>query len=88
MLDAHPEIWGMGEDSVFSGHLDRFLPNLLDAISNDSEENRTMEETARLVADYGKFVEKEMSQICLSTTGNRSKYIIDKHLANFMNVGE
>ena len=87
MLDAHPEIWGMGEDSVFSGHLEYFFPALLDATSTDSKGNQTTEETVKVVADYGKFVIKEMSQACLAATGKTSRYIVDKHLANFANIG-
>ena len=88
MLDAHPEIWGMGEDSVFSGHLEPFLLALENAISIDTGGNQTTGETIKVVANYGKFVIKEMSQASLSTTGKVSRYIVDKHLANFINIGE
>ena len=89
MLDAHLKIWGMGEDSVFSGHLESFLLALQNATSIDSRESqKTMEETVKVVADYGKFVIKEMSQTCLSATGKVSRHIVDKHLANFLNIGK
>ena len=88
MLDAHPEIWGMGEDSVFSGHLESFLVALQNAMSIDSGRNQTTEETVEVIANYGNFTINEMSQACLSTTGQVSRYIVDKHLANFINIGK
>lgn len=36
MLDAHPEIWGMGEDSIFNGFLEEIRQDLL-AISSSGE---------------------------------------------------
>jgi hypothetical protein len=32
MLDAHPNIWGMGEDSVFNVRLPQFRDDIIEAI--------------------------------------------------------
>jgi hypothetical protein len=37
MLDAHPNIWGMGEDSIFNGRLNSFRTDLVAAASNNRE---------------------------------------------------
>ena len=51
MLDAHPEIWGMGVNSVLSGHLEQFVPALHNAISIDANDNVTRRETSKIVTD-------------------------------------
>lgn len=30
-MDAHPQVWGMGEDSLFNGDLTRFRDSLVKA---------------------------------------------------------
>ena len=87
MLDAHSDMWGMGEDSVFAGHLNNFLPSLIDAMESDLERHGSLTNTTRVVADFGEFVLKEMSDICSYTTGKRNSFIVDKHLGNFVNIG-
>ena len=88
MLDAHPDIWGMGEDSVFFGHLKHFLPDLFETMSTDSEAADQLTQTSMIVSNYGQFVLQEMSDICYHTTGKRSNFIVDTRLNNFMNVGK
>lgn len=102
MLDAHPKIWGMGEDSVFNRDL-ASLRDLLVVVSD-------REEAKDLLVGYGDRVVKEMkhmaslslstSNSCSSSSNNGSdstcnnsnnktkkvKRIVDKMLFNYRNL--
>jgi len=58
MLDAHSEVWGMGEDSFFNGNISLFRDRLVQARDVDAVE--------KLVLNYGRVVATKMKKTCHS----------------------
>ncbi len=101
MLDAHPLIWGMGEDSVFNGN----LTFLRDSIVAATGSPKKLQE---VVLDYGKSTVFGMKKMVKQALGDlqqhggikkkqnsnkgkdmkKMKHIVDKMLFNYRNIGE
>jgi hypothetical protein len=60
MLDAHPNIWGMGEDSIFNGRLNSFRTDLVAAASNNRE-------VRKVVNKHGNAIVQEMFKLAHTT---------------------
>jgi hypothetical protein len=83
MLDAHPNIWGMGEDSTFNANLSHFRDQLVAASSSTDIPTSVSD----IINDYGTAVIKDMIQ--LSSNENKTIFhIVDKMLTNYRNIGE
>jgi tetratricopeptide (TPR) repeat protein len=67
MLDAHPNIWGMGEDSLFNGRLNSFRTDLVAAASQHNE-------VRKVVSKHGNVIVKEMMKLA-ETTEQAQKYV-------------
>lgn len=93
MLDAHPNVWGMGEDSIFNGN----LPKLRDEMVTASETggHASVEEVILGNAEYTirKMKDRARSHFAKNPElyGNRTiksvKKITDKMLFNYKNLG-
>jgi hypothetical protein len=91
VLDAHPQIVGTGEDSVFNGRLDQIRNSIVQAsLSGDLYELQT---TVQELADS---VVSDMRQRCkiiaantagLEDSGVEPERLADKMLTNYFNVG-
>ena len=55
MLDAHPLVYGMGEDSYFNSGLSAFRDNLVAAMSSSD-----VKETQQVLREYAAEVEGKM----------------------------
>lgn len=90
MLDSHPEIYGMGEDSFFNSGLNQLRDDLVEVISlNDNIA------TQRVLQTYGKSVVDKMVNQALNDSNNvdksvgnaRPRRVVDKMLFNYRNIG-
>ncbi|CAN0040385.1 unnamed protein product, partial [Ectocarpus fasciculatus] len=90
MLDAHPQIYGMGEDSFFNSGLSKFRDELVEALSlNDNAA------TERVLKSYGKSVVTQMVNRSMNDESNvdkmarkvKPKRVVDKMLFNYRNIG-
>ena len=61
MLDAHPNIWGLGEDSIFNGRLSSFRTDLVAAAS------AAVGEVKKVVHKHGTAIINEMQQLADSS---------------------
>jgi tetratricopeptide (TPR) repeat protein len=91
MLDAHPMVYGMGEDSHFNSGLGEFRDGLVKAISSNSDDA-----TRKSLHSYAKLVVSKMVNESLNDVNNvdniggiakRPKRVIDKMLFNYRNIG-
>mmetsp|Transcript_31941 Transcript_31941/g.70193 ORF Transcript_31941/g.70193 Transcript_31941/m.70193 type:complete len:603 (-) Transcript_31941:11-1819(-) len=87
ILDAHTEIVGTGEDSVFNGQLDYIRNNIVEA--SLSQNPITIRDTVKDLADG---VVRDMRTKWLTLEANNPtnknpKRFADKMLTNYMNVG-
>lgn len=91
MLDSHPLIVGIGEDSVFNGNLIEFRDKLV-AISSTGDSKKQLKQEKKLIHTYAnrtiaemyKYVNKSQSQTEVSTI----KHVVDKMLFNYKNIGK
>eukprot|EP01036_Dinobryon_divergens_P036186 gene36186-47054_t len=89
MLDAHGEIWGMGEDSVFNPVLDELRNDLVEVLSKSGKTNDAVK---KVVQKYGKRVVAKMLSLASTATTNTTrsgkvKRVVDKMLFNYRNIG-
>ena len=75
MLDAHSEIWGMGEDSVFNAHLADLRDSIVRASEKDGpgrtnvpEGESNMPETAKVVKTFGNKIVKKMLDLAKNSS--------------------
>jgi tetratricopeptide (TPR) repeat protein len=103
MLDAHPEIFGMGEDSVFNAHLSDLRDGIVAASEEDQRDRQvnmeaggvTMPATAKTVNKFGKLVTRKMLSLAKNATTasgkmakeGEVKHVVDKMLFNYRNIG-
>ena len=103
MLDAHSEIWGMGEDSVFNSNLAELRDSVVKASeidgpgrTNAPEGESNMPETAKVIRTFGnKIVDLAKNSSKLTNpksepakkSGN-VKHVVDKMLFNYRNIGK
>eukprot|EP01041_Mallomonas_annulata_P009596 gene9596-19948_t len=88
MLDAHKEIYGMGEDTIF-GVKTNILQGIL--MKYQGKENIRENLTKDVVA-FGDYITDEMRSLADITTINTTKkgqikHVVDKNLFNFWNIG-
>lgn len=89
MLDAHPEVFGMGEDSVFNSGLAGMRDRLVAAFSDAAS---GMEGAKQVLQEYAAEVNQKMIEQSLLNARNTTpipvpKRIVDKMLFNYRNVG-
>ena len=98
MLDAHPLIWGMGEDSVFNGNL-TYLRDAMVQVNTDENSQKRLES---VLLDFGQSTVQGMKKMVRQTVGEQAKgktknankdwkkmrHIVDKMLFNYRNIGE
>lgn len=89
MLNAHKDMWGIGEESIFNGNLNSFRNDLVKAI--DSGDINKLRDS---INKHGKFVEKNMltkaeDQYLDAYNSSAPKFlhVIDKMLFNYRNIG-
>jgi len=90
MLDAHPDIWGMGEDSVFNVHLPNFRDEVVKSVSDGV---KGMKSLKKVIEKHGKYVENVMIELArnsttLSNKPKKIRHIVDKMLFNYRNIGK
>ena len=50
MLDSHPNVWGMGEDSIFNGNLPKLRDEMVAA--SETQGQSAVDEVIRRHAEY------------------------------------
>ncbi len=92
VLDAHPQIAGTGEDSIFNGMLDQIRNAIVQASMERSA--GAVQKTVQLYADrVDKVTRARWEDIQRSSSNsddldvNRPLYFVDKMLTNYMNIG-
>lgn len=98
MLDAHSQIYGAGEDSIFNNHLDAVRNAIVEASIMDNENVESMQarasgvtylpNTAKQVSKHGKQIVKKMVALARNNTRDNSgkidKSIKIKHVVDKM----
>jgi tetratricopeptide (TPR) repeat protein len=86
MLDAHPLVYGMGEDSYFNSGLSSFRDKLVAAMSSFD-----LTETQQVLKAYAAEVEGKMVNQSLNDPSRKrmapAKRVVDKMLFNYRNIG-
>lgn len=97
MLDSHPSVWGLGEDSIFNGNLPAFRDEVVKGATQYPGDTNIVQAT---VIKHSKYVVKEMKSLsALHIEKNKSlkknkmvkkkvDKITDKMLFNFRNIGQ
>jgi hypothetical protein len=86
VLDAHSNIVGIGEDSIFNGMLPIVIRDILAAIENPS----TVEAVAAVIQKHAENILDKMKQRADEVKGpgkGQIRYIVDKMVFNFRNIG-
>ncbi len=86
VLDAHPGVVGIGEDSVFNGMLPMVIKDILAII----KESSTVEAVATVVQHYAEEILRKMKEKADQMKGpdkGPARYIVDKMVFNFRNIG-
>lgn len=74
MLDTHPNIWGMGEDSVFNSNLTSLRDALARSSFSDSRNREDqMTSIANILAEYHVLTLHEMQRVAVSVTSTDPK---------------
>lgn len=90
MLDAHKNILGTGEDSIFNANLDSFRNDIVSSINNGN-----IGHLQEVIEQHGSFVEEHMLKVARKVTTDSAKkkaasarqVVIDKMLFNYRNIG-
>eukprot|EP01041_Mallomonas_annulata_P000920 gene920-1786_t len=94
MLDAHKEIYGMGEDTIFG-----VKTNILQGILMKYQGKEITNEKLLVdVGAFGDYIANEMKTLAVNMStkinittqtmrNNQIKHVIDKHLFNYWNIG-
>ena len=97
MLDSHPSVWGLGEDSIFNGNLPAFRDEVVRGATQFPGNTDVVQAT---VIKHSKYVVKEMKSISATyieknkstkrdkTAKKKVEKISDKMLFNFRNIGK
>ena len=97
MLDAHADIWGLGEDSIFNGKLPVFRNELVAAVSDPQGVDavqRVVLKHSRIIVDRMLNMAKEdmaksnAVKVKAKTKSSKLKHVVDKMLFNYRNIGE
>lgn len=86
MLDAHTEIFGIGEDSIFNGQLNNIRNNVVAAVQISQDKVRqAVDEDSKIVLK--KMLLKANQSSDDTKKRQRVKRVVDKMLFNYRNVG-
>ena len=97
MLDSHPSVWGLGEDSIFNGNLPAFRDEVVRGATQFPGDTDVVQAT---VMKHSKYVVKEMKSLSAihieknkttkrdKTVKKKVEKITDKMLFNFRNIGK
>ena len=97
MLDSHPSVWGLGEDSIFNGNLPAFRDEVVRGATQFPGNTDVVQAT---IIKHSKHVVKEMKIISATyieknkstkrdkTAKKKVEKITDKMLFNFRNIGK
>ena len=97
MLDSHPSVWGLGEDSIFNGNLPAFRDEVVKGATQYPGDTNIVQAT---VIKHSKYVVKEMKALsAIHIEKNKAlkknkmakkkvDKITDKMLFNFRNIGK
>ena len=84
MFDAHRDILGMGEDSIFNANLQELKDKLI-SLAADGRDARDLQ---KVVTEYAKKVDKLMTETAKKDNINiKFKHIVDKMLFNYRSIG-
>lgn len=91
VLDAHSNIVGIGEDSIFNG----LLPVVINDISNLMKQSKTIEAVAEVIQRHADTILSRMHERAEAIRKEQGRYdpnvpiryIVDKMVFNFRNVG-
>lgn len=84
MFDAHSDILGMGEDSIFNANLQELKDKLVSMATDGSD----VKDLQRAVGEYAKKVDKLMIKTVKKDDKNvKFKHIVDKMLFNYRSIG-
>lgn len=95
MLDRHPSIWGMGEDSVFNANLTALRDNIVAISSSSVDTYQNTADLEELLVDYGDQTVEKMKETAerlyyvegkAGSDQSTVKYIVDKMLFNYKNI--
>ena len=90
MLDAHKEIYGIGEESVFNPYIPLIRDAIVQVLTKSAED---IDGIKRVVDKYGKKVVSEMLEVAKNDTkasnknAGKIKRVVDKMLFNYRNIG-
>jgi hypothetical protein len=91
MLDAHSQVWGMGEDSVFNGNLAKFRDGLVPLFTDATG---TIEKAQEYIEGYAEMITERMHQLASDSLADsnpeqvdRITRICDKMLFNYRYSG-
>jgi len=89
MLDAHPKVFGIGEDSVFNPAIQSLRDELLVVLG---EEPENIKKVKKVVEKHGKQISMKMMSIAKNNTQGtpregKIKRVVDKMLFNYKNIG-
>lgn len=91
MLDAHQDILGTGEDSIFNLNLDSFRNAVVKTISGGD-----LKKLQKVIQKHGSYVEKHMLEVAWNASSTDSAKrksradtrVVDKMLFNYRNIGK
>ena len=88
LLDKHPSIYGLGENSIFNANLDIFRNDFVASVETDRRTDTSFR-TRKVIADYAYSVWGQM--LSQARSGGRDGvgvlHVVDKMLFNFRNIG-
>jgi hypothetical protein len=85
ILDAHPNVFGLGEDSLFNSQLPEIKDHVVKAASGTSDEVRdVVAKDAKAVSSKMVAMAKEMDQ---DPSKGKILRVVDKMLFNYRNIG-
>ncbi len=84
MFDAHSDILGMGEDSIFNAN----LQELKDKLVSLAAEGRDTKDLQKVITEYAKKVDKLMTKTAKKDNKQiKFKHVVDKMLFNYRSIG-
>ena len=93
MLDSHPNVWGMGEDSIFNGNLPKLRDEMVAASQTGGQNSvddvlaENAEYVIRKMKDRAKIDFQQNPKLHGNRTIKSVKKITDKMLFNYKNLG-
>lgn len=85
ILDAHPNVFGLGEDSIFNSQLPEVKDHVVKAASGSSEDvEKTVAKDAKVITSKMVAMAKEMDE---DSSKGKILRVVDKMLFNYRNIG-